>query len=115
MFDTKIINNQRYNQVVNIKPACTGLIQKSSPLSVITRCHLKSPLAKTLLHPEGSYIERQKWINDGYTKSHWENVKIPITILQVMVFGDMECLIEYIFTEDLNKEELTWKDEPIEI
>lgn len=31
-----------------------------------------------------------------------------ITTLEVgdkVVFGDMECLIEYIFTEELNKEE----------
>jgi hypothetical protein len=102
MFDTKIINNQRYNQIVNIKPACTGLIQKSSPLSIITRCHLKSPLAETLLHPEGSYIKRQVWTKDG---GYWKDIETPVTILQVMVFGDMECLIEYISTEELNKEE----------
>lgn len=105
MFDTKVTNNQRYNQIVNIKPACTGLIQKSSPLSIITRCHLKSSLAGTLLHPEGSYIERQVWTKDDYARGRWENIKTPITLLQVMVFGDMECLIEYIFTEELNKEE----------
>jgi hypothetical protein len=107
MFDTKIVNNQKYNQVVNIKPACTGLIQKSSPLSIITQCHLKSPLAETLLHPEGSHIKRQVWTEDYYdrTRGHWKDVKTPVTILQVMVFGDMECLIEYILTEELNKEE----------
>ncbi len=105
MFDTKIVNNQKYSQVVNIKPACTGLIQKSSPLSIITRCHLQSPLAKTLLHPEGSYIEQQVVRDDYYPGNYWKNIKIPVTILQVMVFGDMECLIEYISTEELNKEE----------
>jgi hypothetical protein len=105
MFDTKIINNQRYNQIVNIKPACTGLIQKSSPLSIITRCHLKSPLAETLLHPEGSYIERRVWTKDDYAGGYWEDIKTPVTILQVMVFGNMECLIEYISTEELNKKE----------
>jgi hypothetical protein len=105
MFDTKITNNQRYNQIVNIKPACTGLIQKSSPLSIITRCHLKSPLAGTLLHPEGSYIERQVWTKDDCARGRWENIKTPVTLLQVMVFGDMECLIEYIYTEELNKDE----------
>lgn len=107
MFDTKINNNQRYNQVVNIKPACTGLIQKSSPLSTITRCHLNSPLAETLLHLEGSYIVQRVWKKNDYdrTRGCWEDIKIPVTILQVMVFGDMECLIEYIFTEELNKEE----------
>jgi hypothetical protein len=107
MFDTKITNNQRYNQIVNIKPACTGLIQKSSPLSIITRCHLKSPLAETLLHPEGSHIKRQVWEKGDYDRDrgHWKDIKTPVTILQVMVFGDMECLIEYISTEELNKEE----------
>lgn len=109
MFDKRITNNHRYSQVVEIKPACTGLIQKSSPLSVITRCHLKSPLAGTLLHPEGSYIERQEWSKNkddyDYARGYWKEIKIPVTILQVMVFGDMECLIEYISTEELNKEE----------
>lgn len=105
MFNTKITNNHRYSQVVNIKPACTGLIQKSSPLSVITRCHLKSPLAGTLLHTEGSYIEHKVWTKDDYARGYWKDVKTPVTILQVMVFGDMECLIEYILTEELNKEE----------
>lgn len=105
MFDTKVINNQRYSQVVNIKPACTGLIQKSSPLSIITRCHLKSALAGTLLHPNGSYIEHRVWESNDYGRGCWKDVKTPVTILQVMVFGDMECLIEYIPTEELNKEE----------
>lgn len=107
MFNTKITNNHRYSQVVNIKPACTGLIQKSSPLSTITRCHLKSPLAGTLLHPEGSYIEQRVWKKDDYdcARGRWEDIKTPVTILQVMVFGDMECLIEYMVTEELNKEE----------
>jgi hypothetical protein len=107
MFDAKITNNQRYNQIVNIKPACTGLIQKSSPLSIITRCHLKSSLAETLLHPEGSHIIRQVWTKGGCDcgRGRWEDIKTPVTILQVMVFGDMECLIEYISTEELNKEE----------
>lgn len=107
MFDTKLINSQKYSQAVNIKPACTGLIQKSSPLSTITRCHLQSPLAETLLHPEGSYIERQVVRDDyyHYSGSYFKNIKVPVTILQVMVFGDMECLIEYILTEELNKEE----------
>lgn len=105
MFDTKLINSQKYSQVVNIKPACTGLIQKSSPLSTITRCHLQSPLAGTLLHPEGSYIEQQVWTNNDYVGTYCKNIKVPVTILQVMVFGDMECLIEYMVTEELNKEE----------
>ena len=102
MFDTKVINNQRYNQVINIKPSCMGLIQKSSPISRIVNCNIDSPLADELLNVQNPYLSVEDPESKSYNKLY---IRKPVTVLQVMVFGDNKCIIEYVFTEDLNKED----------
>ena len=59
------------NQKVEIKPACTGLLQKSHPKSFFTYCH----------------------VNSNY---RWERVDNNPRVLQVMVFGDGHMLVEIL-------------------
>lgn len=66
MFNTQSISNQ----TVNIKPACTGILQKSHPKSFFKWFHIHSEYARSL-----------------YEKQN---------ILQVMVFGDGNCLAEVL-------------------
>lgn len=118
MFDTTrttvTVNNiQRYSQTINIKPACVGTIQKSSPLSRIVKCNINSDFVQSLLDEFNPCVvkeERKHILSDcrpgiGY----WSDVKkeYPVIVLQVMVFGDEQCLIEFIYKEDLeNIEEI---------
>jgi hypothetical protein len=112
MFDvnrtTVTVNNlQRYSQIINIKPACVGTIQKSSPLSRIVKCNINSKFAQDLLDEFNPCIvkEERKYIHaDGRVGvGYWDDTKkeYPVIVLQVMVFGDEQCLIEFVYKEDL--------------
>jgi len=61
-----------------------GTIVKSHKDSVITRFHMKSGMADTFLH------ERRP--TDSFDK--------PIAVLQVMLCGDNQFLVEYIRVTD---------------
>ena len=113
MFDvnrtTVTVNNlQRYSQIINIKPACVGTIQKSSPLSRIVKCNINSEFAKNLLDEFNPCVVKEE---REYTpidcrsdfRGYWNDVKkeYPVIVLQVMVFGDEQCLIEFVYKEDL--------------
>lgn len=107
MFDTITVNNlQRYSQTINIKPACVGTIQKSSPLSRIVKCNINSDFAQNLLDEFNPCVvkeERNYILSDNISRGYWNNTKneYPVIVLQVMVFGDEQCLIEFVYKEDL--------------
>lgn len=116
MFDDKrtivTVNNlQRYSQTINIKPACVGTIQKSSPLSRIVKCNINSKFAQDLLDEFNPRIvkEERTYISayDRPGVGYWNDVKKEYSViaLQVMVFGDEQCLIEFIYKEDLENVE----------
>ena len=94
----------KYSQVVNILPACVGTIQKSSPLSKIVKCDINSKFAEKALDEFNPHIIKIVRKSYQYTSGCYdEEEKIPIVVLQVMVFGNNECLIEFITKEELNK------------
>lgn len=116
MFDVKrttvTVNNiQKYLQTINIKPACVGTIQKSSPLSRIVKCNINSEFTKNLLDEFNPCVikeERKYVLADGRASvGYWNDTKIehPVIVLQVMVFGDEQCLIEFVYKEDLEQAE----------
>lgn len=66
-----MFNEYNNNQRVEIKPACTGILQKSHPKSFFTYCHAKSE----------------------YRKNHVDDNP---RVLQVMVFGDEHMMVEML-------------------
>lgn len=93
----------KYSQVVNILPACIGTIQKSSPLSKIIKCNIDSEFAKNALDEFNPRIVKIVRKTYQYTSGSYEEIEeTPIVVLQVMVFGNNECLIEFITKEEIN-------------
>ena len=78
-----MFNKYNNNQKVEIKPACTGILQKSHPKSFFTYCH----------------------VNSEYLRN---SVDHNPQVLQVMVFGDGYMLVEMlpndVYQEWLNTE-----------
>ena len=104
MFNTtKNYDYSSYETVVNIKPACVGTIQKSSPLSRIVKCDVNSEFAKAALDEFQPHINKRVAHGSSYRDTWYSDEPIPIIVLQVMVFGDNQCLIEFITEEDFNK------------
>lgn len=104
MFDsTNVSYCNQYSQVVNILPACVGTLQKSSPLSKIIKCSIDSEFAKNALDEFNPHIVKTTKKSYTYSSGYYEETEeIPIVVLQVMVFGNNECLIEFITKEELN-------------
>lgn len=103
--NVKLSYCSKYSQVVNILPACIGTIQKSSPLSKIIKCSIDSEFATKALDEFEPHIERTIRKSFKHTSGEYNTIeKIPIIVLQVMVFGNNECLIEFITKEELNND-----------
>lgn len=92
----------KYSQVVNILPACVGTIQKSSPLSKIIKCNIDSEFTKNALDEFNPHIVKTVQKPYTYGSGYYEETEeIPIVVLQVMVFGNNECLIEFITKKEI--------------
>ena len=87
MFDiTNIDENSNTNKIeIN---SVNGILAKSTPKSKIVRFHMNSEYAKTFFHiTQPHYI-----IKELYKKE----TKIPISVIQVMLCGENQFLVEYI-------------------
>ena len=85
-----MLNNyiQNFNNSVNIKPACTGMLQKSHPNSFFKRFHKNSKMADWIFDENPCL---QKIIEYKDYKKYMD-----VVVLQVMCFGDNEFLCELI-------------------
>lgn len=73
--------------------AVTGALLKNHPKSWFERFHLQSNRAKELLQ-EGGH---------KYYADRWKETHIPekdITVLQMVICGDMEVMAELVYTKD---------------
>lgn len=78
MFNTLVIQQKE----IKIPAACNGMLQKSCAESKFKRFHLRSDMAKMVFDDTPNLGYRHK-----------------ISVLQIMVFGDQEAIIEYIDIE----------------
>ena len=87
--------------------AVTGAILKNHPKSWFERFNLKSDRAKQLLTEGGDVgIELVK---GEYCSWKQENPERAITVLQMVICGDMEVLAELVYTKDYNMTEVPSK------
>lgn len=96
MLNTTSFSIGEITNKVSLNTPCTGIIQKSHPKSNFVRFHVHSDTAKWVFS-DYPRLEREKWYsNKGDTPK--------IVILQIMVFGDNELLMEYVYEKDLTHE-----------
>lgn len=95
MLNTFKIGGNTTTSTVSFNSPSTGIIQKSHPKSRFIRCHAKSKLADWIMaFDEKPHLELKK--GDWNTKEI-----IPITVLQLMVFGNDELIVEIVNDSDL--------------
>lgn len=99
MFNTYHAGNCTNNIKIN---AVTGAILKNHPKSWFERFHLESPRAKQLL-TEGGHTY------DEYRQDVWYKKYGGITVLQMVICGDMEVMAELVYTKDYNSTEVQQK------
>ena len=85
------------NTTTNIN-AVTGAILKNHPKSWFECFHLNSKRADRLLTEGGDIGKRKEYPYD----KEWQHK--PITVLQMVICGDMYVVAECVYTEDLSVE-----------
>ena len=91
--------------------AVTGAILKNHPKSWFERFNLNSDRAKSLLREGGHKATKEEWrecswSNTGHYSCTVNNPEKDITILQMVICGDMEVLAELVYTKDYNMMEV---------
>ena len=107
MFNSYYGGNYSCTNSVRIN-AVTGAILKNHPKSWFERFHLTSDRAKSLFKEGGHKATKEVWHSDPtslYGRGHYTNEPAPekdITILQMVICGDMEVMAELVYTKDYN-------------
>ena len=108
MFNTYHAGN--YTNTNNIKiNAVTGAILKNHHKSWFERFHLNSDRANALLREGGHRATKKEYIQGSRFLDSY-NVANPdkdITILQMVICGDMEVMAELVYTKDYNAVEVS--------
>ena len=85
-----MFNNSTYNNTVNIKPACSGMLQKSHPKSFFLNFHKNSRMADWIFNENPCLKRKTNDYGDYYQKY------MDVIVLQVVISG------EYFFCEVVN-------------
>ena len=84
--------------------AVTGAILKNHPKSWFERFHLKSDRAKALLTEGGHQAQKEVWKDSGFSFGSYKiterDTDKDITVLQMVICGDMEVMAELVYTKD---------------
>ena len=101
MFNTSYYHSGNHTSNVNIN-AVTGAILKNHPKSWFERFNLSSGRAKELLTEGGHQATKKEYRDNGrYHDTYY--VSDPdknITVLQMVICGDMEVMAELVYTKD---------------
>ena len=94
-----MLNNTSYkiggnSTSVSFNAPSTGIIQKSHPKSRFVRCAKWSKMEDWLFDDEPC-LKRQRYSSAPYEKY------VDVTVLQIMVFGENQLLIEIVHNEFL--------------
>ena len=104
MFNTYNGGSLTANASVKIN-AVTGAILKNHPKSWFERFNLNSKRANELFTEGGHKAKKEVWHSNTYhpnggSYSKVDNPDKNITILQMVICGDMEVMAELVYTKD---------------
>lgn len=102
MFNTYHAGNHTQSMSIN---AVSGAILKNHPKSWFERFHLNSPRAEKLLTEGGHKAEKRVWDSNYYSNGDGKYVNQDdpdkdITVLQMVICGNMEVMAELVYTKD---------------
>jgi hypothetical protein len=103
MFNTSYYHAGNHTNSIKIN-AVTGAILKNHPNSWFERFNLNSDRAKELFREGGHRATKTEWRDCTYSNGRMD-YKVPdpdkdITILQMVICGDMEVMAELVYTKD---------------
>ena len=101
MFNTSYYHAGNHTNNIKIN-AVTGAILKNHPKSWFERFHLNSERAKQLLQEGGHRATKNEYKDNGRCFNSYivANPDKDITVLQMVICGDMEVMAELVYTKD---------------
>ena len=97
MFNTYHAGSHTNNIKIN---AVTGAILKNHPKSWFERFHLTSNRANELMVEGGHHVTRKEYDRDYRYERTVDVPEKAITVLQMVICGDMEVMAELVYTKD---------------
>ena len=97
----KLNNNQNFNYNIN---AVSGTIRKSHPKSIITKVDLNDTLLDKIKPMYKTREWHETYHNNTLDRGYYAEVENPVIILQVMLCGDNQCLVEFVLKKDFTYE-----------
>jgi hypothetical protein len=103
MFNTTNMKLGSNSQIVQFNALCTGILQRSNPKSIFVRFAKGSTMENCVFPSNGQkpYIHKFEYQQKGYDEYKDTDHKIEIVVLQIMLFGDNQYLVEVIETKYL--------------
>ena len=89
-----MLNTNNFNNIVNIKPAVTNILQKSHPYSFFEKFHTNSDMAQWVF--DSNPCLKRKYSSCGSYEPY-----MSIVVLQVLYLGNDEIICELIDKEKL--------------
>lgn len=106
MLDTNIIKMGSTTSNVTLNTPSHGMIQRSHPKSKLIKFKNNEYIEDAIFPSNGrsAYINLDGIYNTRVSNYHYDR-NVNIQVLQVMVFGDISYLIEYVEDSDLIENE----------
>jgi len=101
MLNTTNIKMGSNTSNVTLNTPSHGMMQRSHPKSRFIRFDIGSKVESWVFNR----IEKNAYCNKEKDEGDWRSFGKPITVLQVMVFGDIKYLCEIVNNEDLFDDE----------
>ena len=98
MFNTTHIKMGSNTSEVTLNTPSHGIMQRSHPKSRFIRFSKGSDVEKWVFNRK----EEKAYCNKLREEKSYDDFGKPITVLQIMVFGDIQYLCEVVNDEDLN-------------
>ena len=95
---TTVMHMGNNSHIVSFNTPCTGILQRSNPNSIFIRFQQDSIMEKCIFPSNGSvpYAAKFEYGSPGYDKYKSSDGKVEVTVLQILLFGDNQYLVEVI-------------------
>lgn len=98
MFNTTNMKLGSNSQTVQFNTPSSGILQRSNPKSIFIRFQKGSNMEEMVFPSDGKnpHIHKFEFSHNSYDTYSKSNGKIEVTVLQILIFGQDQYLVEVI-------------------
>lgn len=98
MFNTTNMKLGSNSQTVQLNTPSTGILQRSNPKSIFIRFQIGSKMEERVFPSDGTspYIYKCEYSSNQYDNYKETQGKIEVIVLQILIFGENQYLVEVV-------------------